>query len=109
MAQESKEITSYTLSRMTNFTNIRAVINLYNTNAHFARLEFYPDAVPQKITVQDSGGVQIITAHYPIEAFPDIIDILRNEKPVKFVYEKIMGYARVETGKEPAGEGENAA
>lgn len=109
MTQEIKEITKYTLSRMTNFSNVRAVIWLYSGNEAFARLVFLARQVPKKLIVQDyGGGRKILWVYYPIEAISDIVDILRNEKPVHLVYEKTMGYARVVTGAEPVGEGEDA-
>jgi hypothetical protein len=53
------------------------------------------------------GGREVLYVYYPIEAYRDGVAILRNEKPVVLTYEKTMGYARVETGGEPVGEGEN--
>ena len=109
MAQESKEITSYRLSRMTNYANVRGVIWLYSGDEAFARLEFRATSVPKKLTVQDyGGGKEVLWVYYPIEAFADVVDILRNEKPVYLTYEKTSGYARVETGDEPTGEGESS-
>ena len=111
MAQENTLIKSYSLSRMTNFSNVRGVIWLYNEmDAPFARLAFYASNTPTNLIVQDYGdGEFILWAHYPIEAYPDVIDILRNEEPVWLTYEKSMGYARVSSGQEPVGEGEDAA
>lgn len=104
MAQESKTIDKYSLSRMTNFSNTRAVIWLSAGGQWVARLEFRAGDVPQKITT--SGG--ILQVYYPIEAYPDIVDMLRNESPVLLTYDLNMGYARLETGLEPVGELEKA-
>ena len=101
------EIKKYDLARMTNHSNVRAVIFLYSSNESvIARLEFQAENVPTNVTVQNPGTTnEQIRAYYPIEAYPDVADILRNEKPVWFTCSKELGYARVETGKEPVGEG----
>ena len=111
MAQENTLIKSYTLSRLTNFSNVRGVIWLYNEmDAPFARLAFYASNTPANLIEQDYGnGEFILWVHYPIEAYPDVVDLLRNEEPVRLVFEKSVGYARVSSGLEPVGEGEDAA
>ncbi len=112
MAQENVEIKSYSVSRMTNYSDVRAVIWLTDqSDQWFARLAFHETNVPKKLTVQNYGGSmgEILWVYYPIEAFPDALDILRNEKPVSLTFEKTSGYARITTGLEPVGEGEDAA
>lgn len=104
MAQEFTTIDMYSLSRLTNFSNVRAVIWLFSGGKTVAPLEFRAGDIPQKIS--SSGG--ILQVYCPIEAYPDIVDMLRNETPVILTYDLNMGYARLETGAEPVGEGENA-
>ena len=71
---------------------------------------FLDTGVPEKLIVQDyGGGLKILWVFYPIQAFADVVDILRNEKPVHLTYEKTVGYARIETGMEPVGEGEDSS
>ena len=53
-------------------------------------------------------GLGYPTLYYPIAAFPEIIDLLRNEEPTYVVYHETSLYGRIQTGQEPAGEGELA-
>ena len=68
-------------------------------------LTFYPDNKTLPENHYDSRS-KLVYLRYPMSMFANIIDILRNEKPIFFSYSKNsnMGYFR--TGKEPVGEGE---
>lgn len=108
MAQEFQTIDKYSLSRLTNFSNVRAVIWLFSGGKTVARLEFRATDVPTKLTVHQYPTGEVLWIYFPIEAYPDIVDLLRHEGPVILTYDKQVGYARLETGEEPVGEGENA-
>src|SRR5688500_15706499 len=105
MPQQSKQIDKYSLHRSTHYSgNVFAVIWLYSGEWPFARLQFLGDNFKHPVTTTQSGSATIIQVIYPLVALADIVDILRNEKPVSLTYALESGYARVESGKEPAGE-----
>ena len=59
-----------------------------------------PNTDTQKVT-------GYISCHYPAEAYPHVIDILRNEKPVFVEFEVRAGnVGNIRTSAEPVGEGE---
>lgn len=105
MAEQSIEIDRYSLSRMSDFSNVRATIWLMDEkDAPIGRIEFRLNDVPQKIQMRPEGYPNV---YYSIDAYPDVVDILRNEDPVYLVYSESMGYARVSTSStEPVGEAE---
>ena len=66
--QEYATIESYRLGRLTNFSNLRAVIFLYDqTDDVIGRLEFLAANVPTSLSMA-KGYPEL---HYPIEAFAD--------------------------------------
>ena len=82
-------------------------INLGIPNAS-AYLEFYPDGKPlppNHITI-DSGGKPIFYVSYRYEQLANVIDLFRNEKPIKFFFRDDNMAAYVTTAAEPIGEGE---
>jgi len=103
MTEEHMEITSYSLTRMY-YSNLGAVIWLYSEDQPFARLEFrFEDNIQQPFKIRTDG---ILNIKYPIGAYSDIVDILRNETPAYLTFHRTAKYAYVNTGLEPAGEGE---
>jgi hypothetical protein len=103
--QKSVEIKRYSLARLTNFSGVRAVIFLFDESDNtIGRLEFRASSVPTQLNM--SYGFPNL--FYPIEAFADVVDILRNESPTYLVYEETIGYGRIITDAEAVGEGENA-
>ena len=52
---------------------------------------------------------KLVYLRYPISMYPNIIDILRNEKPIYFSYSLNLNMGFIRTGKEPIGEGDNDA
>jgi hypothetical protein len=48
----------------------------------------------------------IVNAFMPMEKFSIILDILRNEKPVRFIINQQANMASIAIGNEPTGEGE---
>ncbi len=108
MSQEFKQIDKYDLSRMSNSGGLLATIWLHSKTTVIAKLEFRDTNVPKKLKMQQYQWGTVPFIYYPIEAFPHIVDILRNEKPVWLTYSVSMGYARITTDAEPIGEGEDS-
>ena len=84
----------------------RAIIGLWDDNGLIGALYFHndPNTMPDADHLPDTGQPM---SHYPIEDFPRIIDILRNEKPV--YYQQLSNWptmAWLRTSMEPVGEGE---
>jgi hypothetical protein len=59
---------------------------------------------PNKITI--SGAWKIFHLYYRAASYAGVIDILRNEKPVKFFFDDSSLFGYVGTGDEPVGEAE---
>jgi hypothetical protein len=74
----------------------------------FASLNFYPSGatIPANSKTTHSSGKPIYYVHYRYEQFANILDILRNEKPVKFFFRDDNMAAYITTSNEPVGEGE---
>jgi hypothetical protein len=84
-----------------------AAISLGIPNA-FAFLTFYPDgvAVPANSKTMHVSGKPIFYANYRYASFAGVVDLLRNEKPIKFLFRDDNFAAYITTGDEPVGEGE---
>ncbi|SHO56504.1 hypothetical protein VQ7734_02273 [Vibrio quintilis] len=85
---------------------LKAMIWLYDEDhATFANVRFYkdPDDVPAQDTKASSG---FIACHYPPEDYADVIDLLRNEKPLYLHYSDTSQMGYFSTAPEPVGEGE---
>jgi hypothetical protein len=85
----------------------RAIIGLRNdSDALVGAAYFHHDAatMPGADTYKASG---LISCHYPAEDYPQVLDLLRNEKPVYVEFEARAGnIANIRTSAEPVGEGE---
>ncbi len=83
----------------------RVRIKCYNDGKFILQANFYPDKkrIPENYYSTNSNLVYL---HYPISMYSDIIDILRNEKPIYFTYSDPTTLGFIRTGKEPIGEGE---
>lgn len=84
----------------------RATISIYNSVGQFGTLHFHDnnDDLPDTDEMGEGG---ILKAHFVIRDFTNILDILRNEKPLffhQFAHWPTMGV--VATSKEMVGEGE---
>lgn len=86
----------------------RAIIGLYDDAGLIAGLYFHAEArtIPPSDHLPTSGQPM---SHFPIEDFPRVLDLLRNEAPV--YYEQFSGWpmASLSTSLEPIGEGEPTA
>lgn len=84
-----------------------ATVSLEIPNA-FAFLRFYPTgaAVPANSVQTHQNGRPMFYVNYRYEQFAGVIDLLRNEKPVKFFFRDDTKASYITTGTEPVGEGE---
>jgi len=85
---------------------ISAVINLYGkADAHVGKFKFYRkrDQLPDKDSKASSG---FVTCHLGSEQFIEIVDILRNEKPVYLLYSDEHSLGTIATDAESVGEEE---
>jgi hypothetical protein len=80
-------------------------INLWknNVNNSIASLNFWSNGsvLPKDFTRPDG----IVVLYYHLEDFANIIDLLRNEKPI-FLFQDNIGYHIITSTFEPVGEGE---
>lgn len=100
--QERHRIATYSLTRMT-YPRLGGVIWLRMEDRLLARLEFLASDVPANLVVRPDG---VINVSYPLSAYADVVDMLRNEDPVYLTFSRGTGYAYLDTGHEPVGEGE---
>lgn len=80
----------------------RAQISLYDANNQTAAFLRFND--PGMFFENDSQSGGIITMHLPSAMFENVLDILRNEKPVYIYFAQGRGF--LSTYKEPIGEAE---
>jgi hypothetical protein len=85
-------------------------INLSSASKCVGKLVFKPNGSILPPPTNPNG---IVTLYYHLEDFQNIIDVLRNEKPVWLSFASITSpvgsgtsYGGIRTGKEPIGEGE---
>jgi hypothetical protein len=80
----------------------RAQISLYNGPTVLGYVRFHDPGMPFPNDSQ-SGG--LITMHLPSTMFENVLDVLRNEKPINYYFS--AAHAFLGTGStEPVGEGE---
>jgi hypothetical protein len=90
-------------------SGMAAVISLGVPNA-YVTLRFYPDSVavlPANSTSLHANGTPMFYVSYRYAQFSNVLDILRNEKPVKFFFRDDNLASYITTSNEPVGEGEN--
>ena len=80
----------------------RAQIALYNTQGKTAAYIRFND--PGMFFESDYESSGIIRMHLPSAMFQNVLDVLRNEKPVYIYF--VQNRAFLSTSKEPIGEGE---
>ena len=59
----------------------RALVKCYNHDDFVVQLNFYPDNKSIPANSYDKRN-KLVYLRYPISMYPNIIDILRNEKPI---------------------------
>jgi hypothetical protein len=87
--------------------NARAAISLGISGA-MGYLSFYPDStpVPANTVGTHASGVPMYYVNYPYAQYTAIIDLLRNEKPVRLFFRDDTMAAHITTSNEPVGENE---
>ena len=83
----------------------RAIIKCYHDTDFVFQANFYPDKKGLPENYYDVNS-KLVYLRYPMSMYSDIIDILRNEKPIYFSYSETSKLGYIRTGKEPVGEGE---
>ena len=108
----TREITKYTVSYFGGGKKTampypyRAIVGLYDNAGIIAALYFHndPNTIPSGDALPDTGQPM---SHYPVEDFPRVMDLLRNEKPI--YYQQVAGWpymSWLSTTPEAVGEGE---
>lgn len=84
------------------------LVKCYHEDNFVLQVTFYPDnkALPEN---HYDAKSKLVYLRYPMSAYPNIIDLLRHEKPIYFSYSLNSKTGFVRTGKEPVGEGLNDA
>jgi hypothetical protein len=105
MSYVSTEIDSYQIAVFAQ-TGTPAKINLYSGRSVFAVAFLRPEgeALPKAHADAQEGYVRL---YYHRQALPDLVDLLRNEKPVYLHFWDGPGdNTHLASGREPVGEGE---
>jgi hypothetical protein len=108
---EAIEIKKYVVAYYAGGRNVtghpyQAIIGLHDDDGLIGTAYFHHNntTMPVGDTYKASGYV---SCHYLASDYPQILDILRNEKPVYVEFERKLGnIASIRTSAEPVGEGE---
>src|SRR5262245_6892827 len=84
------------------YANARAQIALYASQQAVGVIQFWD---PGMIPAADSENNGVTTMHLPSAMLQSVLDVLRNEKPLKLHFVKNIGFFETQ-GAEPIGEGE---
>ena len=90
-------------SSLTEF-KLRAIINIGRAEEVYAELLFGID--PVGMPDEDELNSGFATCHYRADDFPQVLDLLRNERPLWFVFDENWKLGFLQVGPEPVGEGE---
>ncbi|MDJ0837804.1 MAG: hypothetical protein QNK37_14910 [Acidobacteriota bacterium] len=73
-------------------------------------LQFFPQGSDLKPNSSGthSNGYDMYYVSYQYDQLANVLDLLRNEKPIKFFFNKDNNSAYITTGTEPIGEGESS-
>lgn len=85
-----------------------ALVKCYHDDDFVLQLTFHPDNKPLPENHYDVRN-KLVYLRYPMSMYHNIIDTLRNEKPVYFRWTRELNMGFIRTGKEPVGEGEYEA
>ncbi len=86
----------------------RALVKCYHDDDFVLQINFYPDSKNLPKNHYDKRN-KLVYLRYPLSMYPNVIDLLRNEKPIYFSYSESLKMGHVRTGKEPIGEGNEDA
>ncbi len=82
----------------------RTLVKCYHDEDFVVQINFYPDGKSVPVNSYDKRN-KLVYLRYPLSMYPNVIDLLRNEKPIYFSYSENLKIGYVRTGKEPIGEG----
>ncbi len=109
MSVTSKKISTYSVSIISHAEphNLVATVSLFDADGKtIAVLRFYsPDSALQPNEFREDLGHPLVS--YPSTALPSMVDVLRNEKPLYFIWHDYMPvrcFGEVETARESIGE-----
>ena len=109
-----KEIKNYVVAYYAGAKNLtghryRAIISFRGEDEELLGAAYFhhsAETMPNTDTQKASG---YISCHYPAEHYSQVLDLLRNEKPVYVEFEPTEGrLGSIRTNLEPVGEGENS-
>ena len=81
------------------------LINLYNKDGHIkGELRFHKEE-HSPVDSFDRNNDKIIL-HFPLHRYLDVIDLLRNEKPITLGFNTFTNEGWIRSGQEPVGEEE---
>ena len=86
----------------------RVIVKCYHNDDFLLQINFYRDDKKPPENYYDVNN-KLVYMRYRLSMYPNIIDLLRNEKPIYFSYSQKSKVGYVRTGKEPVGEGDNDA
>ena len=106
LCEITNEVQSYTLSisdpsRQTNWKSWIALKGPFGT----AFLYFVPEGGDRRPN-KKRAGANAFDVDYWMHSWPHFVDMLRNEKPVYFLYDDSSNRAEIATNWEPVGEAE---
>lgn len=85
----------------------QAIIGLRNDSDALIGAAYFHRSMATMPVADTRKSSGYISCHYLAEAYPRVLDILRNEKPVYVEFEVQLGnMANIRTSAEPVGEGE---
>jgi hypothetical protein len=84
----------------------RAIIGLRDESDAFIAAAYFHHSPATMPTVDTQRATGFISCHYSAADYPQVLDILRNEKPVYVEFDGRSNVANIRTSAEPVGEGE---
>lgn len=84
------------------------IVKCYHDDDFILQMNFYPDNKNLPENYYDVNS-KLVYLRYRFSMYPNVIDLLRNEKPIYFSFSQKSNVGYLRTGKEPIGEGENDA
>ncbi|MEB8329778.1 hypothetical protein OO009_10450 [Flavobacteriaceae bacterium KMM 6897] len=82
----------------------RAFVKCFHDDDFVVQINFYPENKNLPENHNDKRN-KLVYLNYPMSMYPNVIDLLRNEKPIYFSYSESLKMGYLRTGKEPIGEG----
>ena len=105
------EIKKYEVSYYAGAQNVgsypyRAIIGLRDQSNVFVAVAYFHHSAATMPPADIQKPTGLISCHYWGADYPQVIDLLRNEKPVYIEFDERTNVANVRTSLEPVGEGE---